>query len=236
MKTIGLIGGMSWQSTRVYYDLLNEAVAAARGGLHSAEILMRSVDFAGLEAAMRHGDWSGIEARLGDEAAALVAGGADCVLLCTNTMHKLFDGIAARVDVPFFHIADPLGQALAGDGLTQVGLLGTRFTMVEDFYATRLMERFGIGTIVPDEEQIAAIDRVIFSELCRGEVRNESRDVYLRIMDDLASRGAEGIILGCTEIEMLVKPDHHHLPLYDTTKLHAVHAVEWALADESPEP
>ena len=236
MKTIGLIGGMSWQSTRVYYDLLNEAVAAARGGLHSAEILMRSVDFAGLEAAMRHGDWSGIEARLGDEAAALVAGGADCLLLCTNTMHKLFDGIAARVDVPLFHIADPLGQALAGDGLTQVGLLGTRFTMVEDFYATRLMERFGIGTIVPDEEQIAAIDRVIFSELCRGEVRNESRDVYLRIIEDLASRGAEGIILGCTEIEMLVKPDHHHLPLYDTTKLHAVHAVEWALADESPEP
>ena len=236
MKTIGLIGGMSWQSTRVYFDLLNEAVAAARGGLHSAEILMRSVDFAGLEAAMRHGDWSGIEARLGDEAAALVAGGADCVLLCTNTMHKLFDGIAARVDVPLFHIADPLGQALAGDGLTQVGLLGTRFTMVEDFYATRLMERFGIGTIVPDEEQIAAIDRVIFSELCRGEVRNESRDVYLRIIEDLASRGAEGIILGCTEIEMLVKPGHHHLPLYDATKLHAVHAVEWALADESPEP
>ena len=117
MKTIGLIGGMCWQSTRVYYDLLNEAVAAARGGLHSAEILMRSVDFAGLEAAMRQGDWSGIEARLGDEAAALVAGGADCLLLCTNTMHKMFDGIAARVDVPFFHIADPLGQALAADGL-----------------------------------------------------------------------------------------------------------------------
>ena len=230
MKTIGLIGGMSWQSTRVYYDLLNEAVAAARGGLHSAEILMRSVDFAELEDAMRRDDWAMIEARLGDEAAALAAGGADCLLLCTNTMHKLFGVIATRVDIPFFHIADPLGQALAKDGLTRVGLLGTRFTMVEDFYATRLIERFGIETIVPDEAQIAAIDRVIFAELCRGEVRDESRDIYLGIMDGLALRGAQGIILGCTEVEMLVKPHHHALPLYDTTRLHAHHAVAWALA------
>ena len=231
MKTIGLIGGMSWQSSRVYYDLLNEAVAAARGGLHSAEILMRSVDFAGLEALMRQNDWAMIETRLGDEAAALAAGGADCLLLCTNTMHKVFDGLTARVDIPFFHIADPLGQALARDGLARVGLLGTRFTMIEDFYATRLMARFGIETIVPDEAQIAAIDRVIFAELCRGEVRDGSRDIYLGIMSDLASRGAEGIILGCTEIEMLVKPHHHPLPLYDTTRLHAEHAVAWALAD-----
>ncbi|HCV88946.1 MAG TPA: aspartate/glutamate racemase [Alphaproteobacteria bacterium] len=236
MKMIGLIGGMSWQSTRVYYDLLNEAVAAARGGLHSAEILMRSVDFADLEAAMRRGDWQMIEARLGDEAAALASGGADCLLLCTNTMHKMFDGIAARVDVPFFHIADTLGQALAADGLTRIGLLGTRFTMVEDFYAARLQARFGVETLLPEEAQIAAIDRIIFEELCRGEVRDGSRDLYLDIIDDLAARGAEGIILGCTEIEMLIKPHHHHLPLYDTTKLHALHAVQWALADGSSQP
>ena len=177
-----------------------------------------------------------IEARLGDEAAALASGGADCLLLCTNTMHKMFDGIAARVDVPFFHIADTLGQALAADGLTRIGLLGTRFTMVEDFYAARLQARFGVETLLSEEAQIAAIDRIIFEELCRGEVRDGSRDLYLDIIDDLAARGAEGIILGCTEIEMLIKPHHHHLPLYDTTKLHALHAVQWALADCSSQP
>jgi len=231
MKTIGLLGGMSWQSTRVYYDLLNETVADRRGGLHSAEILMRSVDFAGLEAAMRRGDWPMIEARLGDEAALLATGGADCLLLCTNTMHKMFDGIAARVDIPFFHIADTLGQALAADGMRRVGLLGTRFTMVEDFYAARLMAGFGIETLLPDETQMAAIDRIIFDELCRGRVEDGSRDVYITVIDDLEARGADAIILGCTEIEMLVKQHHHRLPLYDTTRLHADHAVRWALAD-----
>ncbi|MEK9558656.1 MAG: aspartate/glutamate racemase family protein [Alphaproteobacteria bacterium] len=230
MKTIGLIGGMSWQSTRTYYDLLNEMVAARLGGLHSAEILMRSVDFAGLEAAMQRGEWTAIESRLGDEAAALEQGGADCVLLCSNTMHKLYGGIAARVGVPFFHIADTLGHALAADGLTRVGLLGTRFTMVEDFFATRLRDRFDIEVVVPDDRQIECIDTVIFNELCRGIVEDRSRESYLEIMNGLAVRGAEGVILGCTEIEMLVKPEHHALPLYDTTLLHARHAVEWALS------
>ena len=144
MKTIGLIGGMSWQSTRTYYDLLNEMVAARLGGLHSAEILMRSVDFAGLEAAMQRGEWTAIESRLGDEAAALEQGGADCVLLCSNTMHKLYGRIATRIGIPFFHIADALGHALAADGLTRVGLLGTRFTMVEDF----LQQGFATGLIL----------------------------------------------------------------------------------------
>jgi len=232
MKTIGLIGGMSWQSTRIYYDLLNEMVAARLGGLHSAEILMRSVDFAGLEAAMQRGEWTAIESRLGDEAAALEQGGADCVLLCSNTMHKLYGRIATRIGIPFFHIADALGHALAADGLTRVGLLGTRFTMVEDFYATRLREGFGIDVILPDEGQIGRIDAVIFDELCRGIVEDSSRNSYLEIMDGLAARGAEGIILGCTEIEMLVKPEHHALPLYDTTLLHARHAVEWALSGD----
>ena len=230
MKTIGVIGGMSWQSTRTYYDLLNEMVAERLGGLHSAEILMRSVDFAGFEAAMQRGDWAAIESRLGDEAAALEQGGADCVLLCSNTMHKLYGGIAARVGVPFFHIADTLGHALAADGLTRVGLLGTRFTMVEGFFATRLRDRFDIEVVVPDDRQIECIDTVIFNELCRGIVEDSSRESYLEIMNGLAVRGAEGIILGCTEIEMLVKPEHHALPLYDTTLLHARHAVEWALS------
>ena len=230
MKTIGVIGGMSWQSTRTYYDLLNEMVAERLGGLHSAEILMRSVDFAGFEAAMQRGDWAAIESRLGDEAAALEQGGADCVLLCSNTMHKLYGGIAARVGVPFFHIADTLGHALAADGLTCVGLLGTRFTMVEDFFAIRLCDQFDIEVVVPDHRQIECIDTVIFNELCRGIVEDSSRESYLEIMNGLALRGAEGIILGCTEIEMLVKPEHHALPLYDTTLLHARHAVEWALS------
>ena len=231
MKTIGLIGGMSWQSTRTYYDALNEAVAERLGGLHSAEILMRSLDFAGLEAAMRRGDWALIERRLGDEAATLEQGGAGCVLLCSNTMHKLYDSIVPRVGIPLFHIADTLGHALAADGLTRAGLLGTRTTMVEDFFATRLLDGFGIEVIVPDEGQIETIHTIIFDELCRGIVRDGSRDAYLEIMDDLASRGAEGIVLGCTEIEMLVKPQHHALPLYDTTLLHARHAVEWGLSD-----
>ena len=154
IKTIGLIGRMSWQSTRTYYDLLNEMVAERLGGLHSAEIFMRSVDFSGLEVAMQRGDWAAIESRLGDEAAALEQGGADCVLLCSNTMHKLYGGIAARVGVPFFHIADTLGHALAADGLTRVGLLGTRFTMIEDFFANRLRDRFDIEVVVPDNRQI----------------------------------------------------------------------------------
>ena len=179
---------------------------------------------------MQRGDWAAIESRLGDEAAALEQGGADCVLLCSNTMHKLYGGIAARVGVPFFHIADTLGHALAADGLTRVGLLGTRFTMVEDFFATRLRDRFDIEVVVPDDRQIECIDTVIFNELCRGIVEDSSRESYLEIMNGLAVRGAEGIILGCTEIEMLVKPEHHALPLYDTTLLHARHAVEWALS------
>lgn len=229
MKTIGLLGGMSWQSTRSYYGLLNEMVADRLGGLHSADILMRSVDFSGLESAMRRGDWDMIETRLGDEAAALESAGAGCLLLCTNTMHKMYDGIASRIDIPFFHIADTLGLALAADGITRVGLLGTRFTMLEDFYAMRLRNGFGIEVILPDEAQMTDIDDIIFKELCRGIVTDGARKTYQSVMDDLAERGAGAIALACTEIEMLIKKDHHALPLYDTTQLHARQAVEWAL-------
>ena len=229
MKTIGLIGEMSWQSTRTHYDLLNEMVTARLGGLHSAEILMRSIDFARLEAAMRRGDWTAIESHLGDEVAALEQGCAGCVLLCSNTIHKQYSRIATRVGSSFFHIADALGHALAVDGLTCVGLLGKRFNMVKNFYATRLREGFGIDVILAHGGQIGRIDAVIFDELRRGIVEDSSHDSYLEIMDGLAAHGAEDIILGRTEIEMLVKPEHHVLPLYDTTLLHACHAVEWAL-------
>ena len=229
MKMIGLLGGMSWQSTRSYYGLLNGMVADRLGGLHSAEILMRSVDFAGLESAMRCGDWEMIETRLGDEAAALESAGAGCLLLCSNTMHKMYDGIASRIGIPFFHIADTLGLALAADGITRVGLLGTRFTMLEDFYATRLRDGFGIEVILPGEAQMTDIDDIIFKELCRGVVRDGARKTYQAVMDDLAGRGASAIALACTEIEMLIRQGHHALPLYDTTQLHARQAVEWAL-------
>ena len=230
MKTIGLIGGMSWQSTATYYRHLNSLVAARLGGLHSADLIVRSVDFAGLEAAMGKGDWQAISLRLADEAAALEQAGAGCVLLCTNSMHKVHHGIEAALKAaPFFHIADSLGMVLRRDGIRRVGLLGTRFTMQESFYAGRLRDGFAIATMTPTDTQIPVIDDIVFAELCRGIVRDESRQAYLGIIDDLKDRGAEAIVLGCTEIEMLVKPEHHELPLYDTTLIHARHAVDWSL-------
>ena len=230
MKTIGLIGGMSWQSTATYYRHLNALVAERLGGLHSAELLVRSVDFAGFEAAMSRNDWQEIDLRLAGEATALEQAGAGCVLLCTNSMHKVHDGIVTALETaPFFHIADALGTVLRRDGVGRVGLLGTRFTMEESFYADRLRDGFSIATLTPTATQVPVIDDIIFSELCHGIVRAESRQAYLEVIDDLRDRGAEAIVLGCTEIEMLVKPEHHELPLYDTTLIHARHAVDWSL-------
>lgn len=230
MKRIGLIGGMSWQSTATYYRHLNNLVAERLGGLHSADLLVRSVDFSVLEAAMSRGDWPMIAARLAAEAACLERAGADCVLLCTNSMHKVHDGIEAALETaPFFHIADALGAALHRDRIGRIGLLGTRFTMEEGFYADRLQAGFSIETITPDETQSPVINEIIFSELCRGIVSDDSRRAYLEIMDDLERRGAEAIVLGCTEIEMLIQPEHHPMPLYDTTLIHARHAVDWSL-------
>ena len=228
MKVIGLLGGMSWESTRTYYDHINTLVRDRLGGLNSARLLLSSVNFAPLEEAMGRGDWDFIADSLSREAGQLEAGGAECLLLCTNTMHKLAPRIEAELSIPFLHIADALGRDLSKQDVGRVGLLGTRFTMVEDFYAIRLKEKFGIETLIPDEDDIAVIDRIIFDELCVGVVRDESRDLYLGIMEKLIERGAGSVALACTEIEMLITPDSTDIPFCDTTLLHAVDAVDWA--------
>ena len=229
MKVIGLLGGMSWESTRTYYNHLNTLARERLGGLNSARVLLSSVNFAPLEEAMGRGDWDCIAGTLCHEARQLEAGGAECLLLCTNTMHKLAPAIEAELSVPFLHIADALGRELSSRGIDRVGLLGTRFTMVEDFYSARLQEGFGIGTLIPDEDDIAIVDRVIFEELCLGVVRDESRGKYLGIMEKLMARGAGSIALACTEIEMLVTPETTEIPCCDTTYLHALDAVNWAM-------
>ena len=229
MRTIGLIGGMSWESTRTYYDHINRLVRDRLGGLHSAPLLLSSVDFAPLEEAMGRGDWDFIGDTLCREAGRLEGAGAECLLLCTNTMHKLAPGIEAGISIPLLHIADALGRNLAAEGIVKVGLLGTRFTMVEDFYSARLADGFGIETLVPGEDDIAEIDRVIFEELCLGVARDESREFYLGVMEGLIGRGAGSIALACTEIEMLIDKDSTDMPFCDTTYLHAAGAVDWAL-------
>lgn len=232
MKTIGLLGGMSWQSTSQYYQLLNQEVAARLGGLHSAAIVMVSVDFAPIEKLMRAGDWPACSELLVAAATRLAEAGADLLLLCTNTMHKLAPEIEAAVDIPFLHIADATGEKITAAGMQRVGLLGTRFTMEEDFYRERLGQRFGLSVTIPDKADRQLVDRVIFAELCRGEVSTASRIEYLRIIAALADQGAEAVIAGCTEITMLVSPEESPLPLFDTTRLHAERAVDFALAPE----
>jgi aspartate racemase len=228
MKTIGLLGGMSWESTALYYRLINEATKRRLGGLHSAPIAMLSVDFQPIEALQHAGDW----AALGDELAAAARGveaaGADLLLLCTNTMHKVAPAIEAAIDIRFLHIADATARAVKAAGIDRVGLLGTRFTMEEDFYKGRLGEH-GIDVLVPDEAERERVHRVIYDELCRGDIRAASRDDYLRIIDGLVARGADAVIEGCTEIGMLVKPAHTPVTLFDTTAIHAAEAVSEAL-------
>lgn len=231
MKTIGLIGGMSWQSTAQYYALINEGVAARVGPAHSASILMLSVDFAEIQALQHHGDWDALAARMADAGRALQAGGADCIAVCTNTMHKLADAITDAADLPLLHIADAAGAAIAAAGMKRVGLLGTAFTMEQDFYRGRLAERFGLDVIVPGAEDRATVHRIIYDELCRGAIRDESRAAYRQVIARLVADGAEGVILGCTEIMLLVGADDSAVPLFDTTALHAAAAVDFALAE-----
>lgn len=231
MKTIGMLGGMSWESTKLYYHHVNEIVKQRCGGLSSAKIILNSVNFATLEACLREQDWTQIASLLGEAGLAVERGGADGLIICTNTMHKVFAELETQLAIPIFHIADALGHRLAADGVKIIGLLGTRFTMVDDFYARRLAEKFGIKTIVPDADDIKVIDDIIFQELCLGDIRAASRDRYLQIIDKLVAQGAGGIALACTEIELLVKPEHTSHTLYDTTYLHAEAAVDWALAD-----
>ena len=230
MKTLGLIGGMSWESTVPYYRLINEGVKARRGGLHSAKLVLYSVDFAEVEALQRAGQWDEAGQLLAQAARALQAAGAQGLLLCTNTMHKVADAITSAVDLPLIHIADATAQAVQMAGVRQVGLLGTRFTMEQDFYKARLQSAYGLEVLVPSLSDRDDVHRIIYEELCLGQVHDASRDVYRRVMDALVTDGAQGIILGCTEIGLLVGAQDSSVPLFDTTALHAQAAVDWMLA------
>ena len=230
MKRIGLLGGMSWESTAVYYRFVNEAVRDRLGGLHSADCVLRSVDFSEIEDLQRTGRWDAAGERLAAEAVALVAAGAELIVLCTNTMHKVAGAIVEAVDVPFVHIADATAAAVRAAGAATVGLLATAYTMEQDFYVGRLRERHGLEVLVPGRDDRRLVHDVIYRELCVGVVDDGSRREYRRIMAELADRGAEAILLGCTEIDLLIGPDDVELPAFDTTRLHAERAVELALA------
>ena len=229
LKTIGLIGGMSWESTVPYYQLINQAVRERLGGLHSAKIILYSVDFAEVEHLQATGQWEAAGALLAEVARKLEAAGADALVVCTNTMHKVADVITGAVNIPLLHIADPTAQAIKEAGYTTVGLLGTRFTMEQDFYRSRLETLHGLTVLTPPAPERAQVHQIIYDELCLGDIKNASRQAYLRIIARLQAQGAQAIILGCTEIALLVRPQDCAVPLFDTTALHAAHAASWAM-------
>lgn len=228
MKTIGLIGGMSWESTVEYYRLINEEVKNRLGGFHSAKCVLYSVDFAEIETYQHTGEWDRAAQVLGEAAQNVERAGADFVLLCTNTMHKVFETMQNHIQIPIIHIADATAARINAKGYQTVGLLGTRYTMEQDFYKARL-EQAGISVVIPDADDREKINAVIFEELCFGVVSPESRKEYLRIIRELQNKNAQGIVLGCTEIGLLVKPNDVNIPLFDTTAIHAHQAVELAL-------
>jgi aspartate racemase len=232
MKRIGLLGGMSWESSAEYYRLINEATRARLGGLHSADCLLRSVDFVEVEQLQRAGDWERAGVLLAAEATALEGAGAELLVLCTNTMHKVADVITDAIRIPFVHIADTTAQAVLDQGLKTVGLLATAYTMEQDFYVGRLRDVHGLDVRVPEEPDRRIVHDVIYKELCVGVITDDSRTEYQRIIADLADRGAEGILLGCTEIDLLVGPEDAPVPVFDTTRIHAHHAVDLALGSE----
>ncbi|MCW8126092.1 aspartate/glutamate racemase family protein [Microbulbifer halophilus] len=229
MKTIGLLGGMSWESTQVYYRLINETVREKLGGLHSARLLLNSIDFADIEPLQRNGQWRQAGELLAAAAESLAAGGADFLVLCTNTMHKVAPTIEAAVPLPLLHIADATAAVIEQAGIRRVGLLGTAFTMEQDFYRGRLLEKHGIAVDVPGEIDRALVHRVIFEELCRGTVTEASRREFRDIVARLQDAGAEAVVLGCTEIGLLLRPEDVPIPLFDTAEIHARAAVELAL-------
>lgn len=230
MKTIGLIGGMSWESSLEYYRILNETTRARLGGLHSAKCILYSVDFAEIEALQHQDRWEAAAQLMIAAGQSLERAGADFIVLCTNTMHKLADEIQANTRIPFLHIADATAQKIIAGGLKNIGLLGTRFTMEHDFYKGRLIDKHGLNVITPESNDRETVHRVIYDELCLGIVKQESKEQYIRIMEKLVRAGAEGIILGCTEIELLVHDEDSQVPLFPTTKIHAIAAVEYALS------
>jgi len=230
VKRIGLLGGMSWESSAEYYRFVNEEVRARCGGLHSADCLLRSVDFAEIERLQRTGRWNEAGALLAAEARVLATAAAELLVLCTNTMHKVADAVSAAADVPFVHIADATAEAVRAQRLRTVGLLATAYTMEEDFYVGRLREAHGLNVLVPGTEDRRIVHDVIYRELCVGVIRDSSRQEYRRIMLELAERGAQGILLGCTEIDLLVGPEDAPVPVFDTTRLHVEKVVDLALA------
>jgi aspartate racemase len=227
---IGLIGGMSWESSAEYYRIINREVRSRLGGVHSARSLMWSVDFGEIERLQHHGDWDELTEQMKDAAVRLERGGADFVLICTNTMHRMADAVAAAINIPLLHIADPTAQKVKAAGFRRVGLLGTAFTMEQDFYKGRLRDAFGLDVLVPEADDRRVVHDVIYKELVAGEVRPESRAAYREIIGRLVRRGAQAIILGCTEIMLLVSAEDSSVPLFDTTTLHAIAAVDRSLA------
>lgn len=236
MKTIGLIGGMSWESSIVYYRLINEDVKARLGGLHSAKSVMYSVDFADIVPLQREGNWAELNKKMVEAAQHVEAGGADFIVICTNTMHKTADEIEKHVNIPLLHIVDVTAEQIKAANLSKVGLLGTSFTMEDDFYKGRLVDKYGLEVVVPTEEERQDVHRIIFDELCVGKIKPASKKRYREIMDNLVRRGAQGIILGCTEIGLLVGAEDSSVPLFDTAKIHAAAAVAYALEGVDPTP
>ena len=230
MKTIGLIGGMSWESSLEYYRIINQEVKARLGGLHSADCLMYSFDFAMIEALQASGDWEAAAEEMVKAAQRLERGGAACIVICTNTMHKLADAVQAQVDLPLIHIADPTAKAIKAQHIDHIGLLGTRFTMEQDFYKGRLQNVHGLNVHIPDDDGREIVHEVIYNELVLGDIRDTSRAQYVEQISALAAQGATGVILGCTEIGLLIKPEDSPIPTFDTTLLHAQAAVDFALS------
>ncbi|PSW16936.1 aspartate/glutamate racemase family protein [Photobacterium sanctipauli] len=233
MKTIGMLGGMSWESTASYYKAINEGVKEQLGGLHSAKICLYSVDFDEIEKLQHQGRWDDTADILSKAAQSIEAGGADFLMICTNTMHKVAPQIEAKISVPILHIADATAEQLVSDGIKSVGLLGTRFTMEQDFYKQRLIDNFGIDVVVPDDADRTTVHDIIYNELCLGVIKEDSREAYQRIVQHLFEQGAEAVILGCTEIALLIQQQHTSVPLYDTTEIHAIAAVTRAIGDLS---
>lgn len=238
MKTLGLIGGMSWESTLTYYQVINRRVREVKGGLHSAKCIIYSFDFAEIEELQRNGDWSEASTRLDEAAIKLKAAGADALVLCTNTMHFCCNNMENDTSLPMIHIADPTAEQIKKAGFKTVGLLGTRFTMEKDFYKRRLTEKFGLNVLVPDEKGREIVHQIIYEELCNGIVLEASREAYDNIIQDLIRAGAECLILGCTEIGLLIEESVVYvddtglsLPVFDTTKIHAVAAADWAMRE-----
>lgn len=229
MKTIGLIGGMSWESTVVYYQLLNRGARARLGGLHSAKLLLWSFDFADIEAMQAKGDWGGATNAMIDAARALERGGADCVIICTNTMHKMADAVQQSVEIPLLHIADATAMAIKASGAKKPLLLATRYTMEQDFYKGHLRDRHGVETLVPDEAGRTLVHDIIYNELCQGIIRKDSKEAYLETIQRAQQQGADGVIFGCTEVGLLIAQADFSLPAFDTTALHAGAALDFAL-------